>query len=277
MQRYTISEIVELTGVPPATVHHYLHEGLIPRPKRLRSNRYSYDQRHLQALKLIRRLRDQRGLPLAMIKQIIPELLALETEDAFRPEMWDRALAPRLARRRPPAIRLLQSAKEEFARKGYADVNVDDICKAAGIAKGSFYRHHRSKEELFFAAAESLASDVITLFLAPIGSGSVGVDEAAARLAPLIRPGLPVFLDLFARAVQGRQEYATAAGTIFRAAAAQVGRAISGDGPEEERGAQAFGAATQLVFLGALRGPAHGRLAPNDSAASQVATPHSPV
>jgi AcrR family transcriptional regulator/predicted DNA-binding transcriptional regulator AlpA len=256
MRAYTISELVALTGVPPATVHHYLREGMFPRPKRLSSNRYVYDQRHLQALKLIRRLREQRGLPLPMIRQIMPELLALEDEDAFRPEMWDRALAPRLARRRPPAIRLLNAAKAAFARRGYAEVNVDDICRAARIAKGSFYRHHRSKEELFFAAAESLASDAVTLFLASIGSTKVDFEDAAVRLAPLIRPGLPLFLDLVARAVQGRPGHVEAARAIFGTAAAQVGQAVSGSGLAEDRGARALGAASQLVFLTALRAPA---------------------
>jgi AcrR family transcriptional regulator len=271
MREYTISEVVALTGVPPATVHHYLREGVIPRPKRLASNRYVYDQRHLQALKLIRRLRDQRGLALPMIRQIMPELLALEDEDAFRPEMWDRALAPRMASRRPPAIRLLQAAKDAFARRGYADANVDDICKAARIAKGSLYRHHRSKEELFYAAAESLAADAVTLFLAPIGSAKLGANEAAKRLAPLIRPGLPVFLDLFARAVQGRPEHVEAARAIFGTAAVQVGQAVSGIGSAEERGARALGAAAQLVFLSAVSAPARRAQAVVPVGASPVA------
>lgn len=34
--------------------------------------------------------------------------------------------------------------------KGLRHVTVDDITKAAGIAKGSFYAHYRSKEELLY-------------------------------------------------------------------------------------------------------------------------------
>ena len=34
-----------------------------------------------------------------MIRRIMPELLRLEAEEAFRPEMWDKALAPRMSRR----------------------------------------------------------------------------------------------------------------------------------------------------------------------------------
>jgi AcrR family transcriptional regulator len=252
MQSYTISELVATTGIPAATIHHYLREGLIPRPKRVTANRFLYDQRHVQALILIRRVRDQRGLSLGMIKRIIPELLTLEGEDAFRPEMWDKALAPRLARRRSSAVRLLQAAKDSFARRGYADVNVDDICRVARIAKGSFYRHHRSKEELFFAVAESLASDAVTLFLASTGPAEVSEEDAAIHLAPLMEPGLPVFLDLFARAVQGRREYQTAARDIYGVAAARVGQAVSGEGSAEDRGGRVIGGAIQLVMAKTL-------------------------
>jgi AcrR family transcriptional regulator len=272
MQAYTISELVAITGVPTATIHHYRREGLIPRPKRVTANRFIYDQRHVQALKLLRRLRDQRGLSLELIRRIMPELLALEGKEAFRPEMWDKALAPRLARRRPSAVRLLQAAKDSFARRGYADVNVDDICKAARMAKGSFYRHHRSKEQLFFAVAESLASDVITTFLASIGSATVSADDAATHLAPVMEHGLPVFLELFARAVQGRPEYETAARAIFGVATARIGQAVSGEGSAQERGGRAIGGAVQLVMAKTLDRPVRRRVptrapqAPRDTA-----------
>src|SRR5690242_6296579 len=106
MPARSIAELVSLTGVPPATVHYYLRQGLLPPPRQAAPNRFVYDDRHVQALRLIRTLRDQRGLPLAMIRRILPELLALEEEEAFRPELWDRALAPRLQQDRLPGPRL---------------------------------------------------------------------------------------------------------------------------------------------------------------------------
>ena len=101
----TIADLVALTEVPPATIHYYLRHGLVPPPKRVSPNRFTYDDRHVQALRLVRLLRDRRGLPLDMIRRIMPELLRLEAEEAFRPEMWDRALAPRVSRRRSPDAR----------------------------------------------------------------------------------------------------------------------------------------------------------------------------
>lgn len=45
--------------------------------------------------------------------------------------------------------RLLLSCEESWALVGYKKTNVDDLCKKAGISKGSFYLFYQSKEELF--------------------------------------------------------------------------------------------------------------------------------
>jgi AcrR family transcriptional regulator len=249
MEALSIADLVSRTGVPPATVHYYLRHGLLPRPKRLAPNRFGYDERHVQGLRLIRTLRDQRGLSLQMIKRILPELMHLETAEAFVPEMWDRALAPRMPRRRQPSARLLEAAKDAFARKGYEDTNVDEICRSARMAKGSFYRHYRSKEDLFFAVAESAASDVVALFRESTDD-LPGPAEAAAMLARLLEPRLPIFLDLFARALQQRPGYAMAARKVFSRAAADLGAGLAGEGSPAELGSQAIGAAVASIFHG---------------------------
>src|SRR6266568_1937752 len=208
--RFPVHELVARTGVPAATVHHYLKLGLLPPPHRSSRNRFLYDDRHVQGLRLIRTLRERRGLSLPVIRTILPDLLGLEQEQAFRPEMWDRAVVLHAGRgRRAPAERLLDAAVDAFSRRGYGDVNVDDICKAARIAKGSFYRHHRSKEELFFAAAEAAANEVAEAFGRAMAGGPVPLDRAPEVLAPLIERRVPVFMDLFTRAIERRPGYSS--------------------------------------------------------------------
>jgi AcrR family transcriptional regulator len=248
MSALTIADLVAQTGVPPATIHYYLRNGLLPRPKRLAPNRFVYDERHVRGLRLIRTLRDQRGLGLPMIKRILPDLMHLETAEAFLPEMWDRALAPRMSRRRQPSARLLEAAKEAFARKGYEDANVDEICRAARIAKGSFYRHFRSKEDLFFAVAESAVADVVAQLAQEVEGQRLDPETAAPILARLLEPRLPIFLDLFARALQRRPGYATAARTVFSGASAELGGQLTGEGDAQHRGSHALGGAVALVF-----------------------------
>jgi len=44
--------------------------------------------------------------------------------------------------------RLLDAALHEFRSRGYAATTVDDLCRAAGVGKGSFFHHFPSKEAL---------------------------------------------------------------------------------------------------------------------------------
>lgn len=260
-ERFTVKELVARTRVPPATVHHYLRQGILPPPRRLGPTRFEYDDRHVQALRLIRLLRQRRKLPLRVIKRILPSLLALEGEQAFRPQMWDEILVARggSAGRRGPEARLLEAAKEAFAQRGYGDVNVDDLCARARIAKGSFYRYYQSKEQLFFAAAESAAADAAADFLERTPGGRVPASEALQAMAAAVGPVMPIFLDLLARALQRRPGYRAAARTVVDTLAAGVAERLRSAQPR----AEAQGIVTKAVgaVLRDLLAPAAGEQA----------------
>ena len=89
-----MSELSVRTGIPVSTIHHYRQRGLLPPPVPAGGHRLRYDDQHVRALRLIRRLREQRNLSLQRIAEILPHLLASEQE-AFRPAMWDRLLTAR--------------------------------------------------------------------------------------------------------------------------------------------------------------------------------------
>lgn len=50
--------------------------------------------------------------------------------------------------------RFLDAALHVIRSKGYPATTVDDICSAAGVTKGSFFHHFKSKEELALAAVD---------------------------------------------------------------------------------------------------------------------------
>jgi AcrR family transcriptional regulator len=245
-ERFSISELVARTEVPAPTIHHYLRLGLLPPARRMAANRFLYDDRHVRSLKLIRVLRSRRGLPLRVIRRVLPDLLGLDQDQAFRPEMWDQAVGAHVGRgtRRPPAARLLDAAIDAFARRGYADVNVDEICRAAHIAKGSFYRLYRSKEELFFAAAEAAAAEIVHELSRSVAMGPLTAERTAEVVARSMEPRLPLFMELFTRAVQSRPGYAGAARRLFTGLAHQVG--------ELEQAEDALGVGAQLLLQATL-------------------------
>jgi len=45
--------------------------------------------------------------------------------------------------------KIIQAARKQFAKKGYALTSMDEIAKSANVSKGGLYHHFPSKEELF--------------------------------------------------------------------------------------------------------------------------------
>jgi AcrR family transcriptional regulator len=48
--------------------------------------------------------------------------------------------------------RILESARQLFNRKGFAEVSIDQVMANAGLTHGGFYRHFRDKDELYAQA-----------------------------------------------------------------------------------------------------------------------------
>ena len=60
--------------------------------------------------------------------------------------------------------RLLDAAMQAIRERGYAATTVDDICGAAGVTKGAFFHHFKSKEDLGVAAAAHFSDMAARLF-----------------------------------------------------------------------------------------------------------------
>jgi AcrR family transcriptional regulator len=193
---FTISVLAEKTGTPVPTIHHYRHFGLLPEASELASNRFLYDERHVEALNLIHLLRERRNMPLETIREALPELLACNHEREFSPDRWDEVIDAYLERSGPAVVsaRLVVAAREAFAQHGYAGVNVADICSAADVAKGTFYRYFDSKEAVFLAAARSTVEAVgeqLDELPAPMSE-----PQAIEKLKLLLAPMAPLLLEV---------------------------------------------------------------------------------
>ena len=60
--------------------------------------------------------------------------------------------------------KILEAALSAIRTKGYAATTVDDLCEAAGVTKGAFFHHFKSKEDLAVAAADHWSEMTGALF-----------------------------------------------------------------------------------------------------------------
>lgn len=110
------------------------------------------------------------------------------------------------ARARDSRTRILDCALAAFRERGYAATTVDDLCRAAGVTKGSFFHHFESKEAAALAAIEHWNESTGSLFAdAPYWR----VEDPRERLlayvdfrARLVRGELPEFTCLLGTLVQ---------------------------------------------------------------------------
>lgn len=58
-----------------------------------------------------------------------------------------------MAKEHSARTKLLQAALRVIRTKGYAATSVDELCETAGVTKGAFFHHFKSKEDLAVAAA----------------------------------------------------------------------------------------------------------------------------
>jgi DNA-binding transcriptional MerR regulator len=101
-----MGELAEASGVPAPTIKHYLREGLLPEPVKTSRNMAYYPPEFVDRIKLIKRLQEERYMPLKAIRKLLdedPERAAalLELED----RILDRALAGERARTSAAEVR----------------------------------------------------------------------------------------------------------------------------------------------------------------------------
>jgi DNA-binding transcriptional MerR regulator len=101
-----VGELSEASGVPVPTIKHYLREGLLPEPVKTSRNMAYYPPEFVDRIRLIKRLQEERYLPLKAIRTLLedgPERAEalLELED----RILDRALGQERTRTAASEVR----------------------------------------------------------------------------------------------------------------------------------------------------------------------------
>lgn len=225
----TLGGLVACSGVPASTVHHYRRLGLLPAPATDDRGHFVYGQAHLRSLQIIRELRDDRGMSLVQIRSVLPELLQGGEPPAGNHDGGE------------PQQRLVEAAFRLFSEpRGYASVTVSEIAAAAGVGKGSVYRHFESKEALFTAVVENLCLDTAERFASSITElgGPEGVagdpQKTASVFAHHMARAMPILLELGARAARGDFASQILAARVLRTLAEAAGRPLCPEDCSEE-------------------------------------------
>jgi TetR/AcrR family transcriptional repressor of nem operon len=102
--------------------------------------------------------------------------------------------------------KILDAALAMIRAKGYAATTVDDLCAEAGVTKGAFFHHFRSKEDLGVAAADYWTEATSRLFAAaPYHGHADPLDRVLAYIdfrKSLLIGGIPEFTCLVGTMVQ---------------------------------------------------------------------------
>ncbi|MEP6785463.1 MAG: TetR/AcrR family transcriptional regulator [Sphingomonadales bacterium] len=109
-------------------------------------------------------------------------------------------------------LKLLDAALSVIRAKGYSATTVDELCAAAGVTKGAFFHHFKSKDALGVAAAEHWSEKTGALFSdAPYHGHPDPLGRVLGYVAfrkALLQGGVPEFTCLVGTMVQ--ETYQTA-------------------------------------------------------------------
>lgn len=100
--------------------------------------------------------------------------------------------------------KILEAALRLFSTRGYNAASVDDICREAGISKGAFYHHFKSKQALFLALLDGWLKTFDTAINASkdrtVPETFMLMTEAYPYIFATAGEGLPMFLEFWMQA-----------------------------------------------------------------------------
>lgn len=103
---------------------------------------------------------------------------------------------PVTRRRAQTRQRLLDAAREVFAREGFGRSTVEQVCEAAGFTRGAFYSNFTSLDELFLEMWAQESASTLSLLQDVAAGGAPNVKDVRAAVKRVL-DALPVDTDWF--------------------------------------------------------------------------------
>ena len=106
---------------------------------------------------------------------------------------------------------ILEAALKTISASGYANVTMDDLCRAAGLSKGGLAHYYRSKNELFIAVFKEFFERIFQRSKQTMELNENSVDKLLSfdwlydRNDPGVNVGYPVLFDCMSLAVREKE------------------------------------------------------------------------
>jgi AcrR family transcriptional regulator len=171
-QQMKVSELSKESKVAPSAIHYYIRMGILHRPTKAGLNLHLYDESHLARLRLIRQLKEKKGLSLAEIRKVLER--AGEPAEGSAPSADGKAESRQFAAAsaaegqeggksegQENREKILDMAIRLFSERGYENTKVSDIIEALRMGKGTFYVYFKNKRELFLDCIDRLGVAIV--------------------------------------------------------------------------------------------------------------------
>jgi len=102
---------------------------------------------------------------------------------------------------------IIKAASECFAKIGYSQADVDEICRRANLTKGAFYYYFSSKQDLFLEILDQWINRVAEkIDFSRIGDDGIleaitGIPDSFSPLFQEVGNQLPVFLEIYVKSL----------------------------------------------------------------------------
>ncbi len=148
-EKMTLSELAEIAQIPVSTIKYYIRKGLFPASIKIRKTKALYTAKHLNRIKLVKKIQSKGNMTLAQIKEIT-DLIDKEDEEE-RSEISVGAEEFK--------IEIIKCATALFQQKGYDMVSVSDVINNLNIGRSTFYKHFNNKKDLFIECIQHMVEN----------------------------------------------------------------------------------------------------------------------
>ncbi len=175
-KKMTISELSRASQVPVSTIKYYIREGLFPTAIKIRKTKALYTEKHLNRIKLIKKIQGNGNMTLAQIKEITDLIDKEDGEDRIEINVGAKEFK----------TEIIKSATALFQQKGYDMVSITDVINNLNIGRSTFYKHFKNKKDLFIECiqhmVETEAEQLGLIYAKPEEGGAQTVYKQAELL-----------------------------------------------------------------------------------------------